>query len=49
MIDDRVERHIFVPQVALNRLNIISPMVSINKALKLPIDDRAVSYAALLA
>lgn len=43
MVDDGVERHIFVPQVALGRLHIISPMVCINKALKLTIDDRAVS------
>lgn len=49
MVDDGVEWHIFVPQVALSRLHIISPMVCINKALKLTIDDRAMSYAAVLA
>lgn len=48
MVDDRVEWHIFVPQVALSRLDIIRPTGCVNKAFKLTIDDRPVRYAALL-
>lgn len=48
VVDDGVEWHVLVPQVALDRLHIIRPVVCINKALKLTIDDRTVSYAALL-
>lgn len=48
MVDDGVEWHIFVPQVALSWLHVISAVVCVNKALKLTVDNRAVSYAAML-
>lgn len=43
MVDDRVEGHVFAPQVSLSRLHIVGAMVALNEALKLTIHNGAMS------
>lgn len=48
MVDDRVEGHVFVPQVPFSRLHIVVAMVGLNEALELTIHNGAMRQGAFL-
>lgn len=48
VIDDRVEGHVFAPQVSLSRLHVVGAVVALNEALKLTIHNGAMSQGTFL-
>ncbi len=48
VIDDRVEGHVFAPQVPFGRLDVVGAMVALNEALKLTIHEGAMSQGTFL-